>query len=262
MNKSIHRCILLSFLFMLRMDIGFSSPVTIEKRVTAESYPHPDNSFDTGLIESCKVPTSEQLPVCSKYITYPVPEALLSSSVASIREKAVYGAGKNARDREESTGDAGKVEDCGNTVQELECYQKFPPCASNNTEVAFTNETCLPKLNSSCTDYNLWKLHCGIQETVSLATCTSVNSSSHKYQYKYCSDLQGWSSVYLTDWMSIFVTTNAERDIKSFIDFVQDSTCVALYKELKCGEAGRCWHQGTRMEINSTREQCIAVLNW
>ena len=222
----------------------------------------PENPFDTGPIGNCLVPTAEQLPTCSKYINYPVPEALLSETIASIREKAVSGARESAESRELIAGDANMVAGCGSAVEKLECYKKFPSCLNDDTSVEFINENCESQLESSCTEHDsliVYSCSNTNQQGLDLSTCTKATSTP--YDYKYCSSLQGWSDVYLTEWMNVSLI-NSEREIEDFTMFGTSEECTVLYTELKCGEVGRCWHQGTRMEINSTKELCESVLNW
>ena len=253
---------LLSFLVLSLTKTAFTNPLAshvhkLEERSIADP---PENPFDTGPIGSCVVPTAQQLPTCSQYIDYLVPEALLFPTVSSIREKAVYGAKKNAENREATAGDESMATGCGKTVEELECYKNFPSCADNSSTVKYVQENCENKLQQSCTEYNLLTSCRYVEEEpVKLETCNKVSSTS--YDYKYCSKLQGWSTIYLTEWMNVSVI-NAEEDIHSFAMSGTSQQCIDMYTELKCGEAGRCWHQGTRMEINSTRELCESVLNW
>ena len=248
---------------LLIVESGFAIPVVHEhvlKERDAETS-NLDNPFDTGSIETCIIPTAQQLPICSKYIDYPVPEALLNETVVGIREKAVSGAKKNAEDRESTAGNPAMATGCGKTVEELECYKKFPSCEDEGSKVKFVNaDTCKNKLQESCSEHEVLKSSCNTpSESLSLKTCNKVTSTP--YQYDYCSNLQGWSDTYLTEWMNVSVI-NAEKDVASFAMFGTAMQCVNLYAQLKCGEAGRCWSQGTRMEINSTKELCESVLNW
>ncbi len=221
----------------------------------------PENPFDTGPIGNCLIPTPQQLPICSQYINYPVPEALLFETVAGIREKAVTGTRKSAESRESLAGNPIMAEGCGLAVEELQCYQKFPACSNNSTTVVFKNVSCEAKLQDGCSVHESLKYICSgtVQQSLQLEKCIKVSTTP--YNYKYCSNLQGWSEVYLTEWMNVSVV-NSESDIEAFTMFGTSAGCTALYTELRCGEVGRCWHQGKRMEINSTRELCESVLSW
>lgn len=232
-----------------------------------------ENAFDIGPLSGCKVPTAADLPICHKYINYPVPEVLLSEIVGNIQEKSVDGAKLTAEDLEESaSSDQDKAIECGAIVEQLECYKRFPACVNETTKVSYVTEGCKTKLQTNCSSQFfdiLRDLSCGTADFLAqeddksaampLDTCTKVSSTS--YNYRYCSNLNGWSDVYLTPWMNISVL-NTENDIESFAMFSNNPVCIALYTELKCGEVGRCWDQGTRMEINATQELCNAILNW
>ena len=223
----------------------------------------PDNAFDIGPIDSCIVPTPEQLPTCSQYITYPVPAALLSEKAASIREKAVYGAHRNALSLEENSGSSSTASVCASTIEEIECYQQFPACVDNATMVRFNTTNCENQVVSSCssTTADTLKISCGSNKDVDvpLSTCRPVTESS-TYQYQYCNKLQGWSSIYVTEWMHILLQEE-ENDIES-LSVIVPNLCSSLYTELKCGGVGRCWDQGRRMELNATRELCESVIYW
>lgn len=229
-----------------------------------------ENVFDIGPLSSCKIPTATDLPICSKYINYPVPEVLLSEPTVNILENSIDGARQSAEDLEEAWNDQASALVCGSMVEELECYEKFPACVNDSTRVSYVTENCETKLASSCSSFvfNIRKdFYCGISKFIPegednilpLDTCTKVSSTS--YNYKYCSNLNGWSDVYLTPWMNVSIL-NTEIDIESFTMLSNDQMCIDQYTELKCGEVGRCWNQGTRMEINSTQELCDAVLMW
>ena len=224
----------------------------------------PDNAFDIGPIDSCIVPTSEQLPICSQYITYPVPAALLSEKAASIREKAVYGAYTNAFSLETNSGGSSTANGCASTIEEIECHQQFPACVDNATMVRFNTTNCKNKVVSSCssTTADTLKTTCGSNKDVDvpLSTCRPVTESS-TYQYQYCNKLPGWSSIYVTEWMHILLQEE-ESDIDAFVKVFGLNLCSPLYTELKCGGFGRCWDQGRRMELNATRELCESVINW
>ena len=224
----------------------------------------PDNAFDIGPIDSCMVPTSQQLPICSQYITYPVPAALLSEKAASIREKAVYGAYTNAFSLETNSGGSSTAIGCASTIEEIECHQQFPACVDNATMVRFNTTNCENKVVSSCssTTADTLKTTCGSNKDVDvpLSTCRPVTESS-TYQYQYCNKLPGWSSIYVTEWMHILLQEE-ESDIDAFVKVFRLNLCSSLYTELKCGGFGRCWDQGRRMELNATRELCESVINW
>ena len=220
----------------------------------------PIHPFDLGVLDSCVVPTARQLSNCSKYISHAVPGVLLSDKVLAMKHKSIIGSYNNAYDKEANLGQSTQIQACAEAVLAAECRREFPACAMvNGTRVVqFLTST-------DCMDFSDCQVppFCGGNSTSPLATCYSTSEFTNNYTY--CNTLDGWSSTYITKWIH-YILQEAESDIDAFKALLNnplaEEKCVPLYAELRCGSVGRCYEQGTRVELNATQEVCNALINW
>lgn len=234
---------------------------------SANPVPSVAHPFDLGVLDSCTVPTSQQLSSCDQFIDYAVPGVLLSEKILSIKHKRISAYSIMEMTHESSAGNNSQATACGQLVLRHKCKEEFPPCfTQHNTThkmVMFTPPTpsCMSTGSNPCTYY---EPSCGTTANVSLATC-HLMSELTDYNYSYCSTLTSWSETYITKWMHIFLQ-EVEQEIAEFeTGFISEAArkqCLPLYVELRCGTVGRCSHQGTRVEMNATREVCNSLMNW
>ena len=225
------------------------------------------NPFDVGILDSCVVPTKEQLLNCSKFITHPVPASLLSATVLGIKHKRILGLAQRAMEVETTAGTASKAIPCSESVLEQQCRIEFPNCvdipsvnstSTDNKSVEFISSyNCM---NDEICTYN--EPNCVPNTTVPLASCTPV---ANLPDISYCNTLSGWSNIYITKWMHVQLQ-QVEQDIEEFYNSISNpkarEVCGPYYAELRCGTIGRCSEQGTRVEINATQEICNSLINW
>ena len=241
-------------LLSLLLPLSQASPVS-----TASTH-----AFDLGPLDSCSLPTSQQLSSCSGIVDYDVPSVLLSDKILAIKHKRIAGYWNQGVGNEmEGTGNGTQAEVCGNWILAQKCREEFPPChqtTATNKTVTFSPTSCS---SHPCMEH---EPSCGptASTTVSLTSCHAVSSLTD-YNYKYCSSLSGWSTSYITKWMHVLLQ-EIENDVFEFENtFTHEAAkriCVPLYAELLCGSVGRCSEQGTRAELNATREVCTALMNW
>lgn len=236
--------------------------------IPSSSPPAMSHSFDLGVLDSCVIPTSTQLGHCHQFIDYPVPAVLLSDMLLNIKHQRIMAARTTAYNNEMSAGNVSLADTCAKTALEHNCREEFPPCygmQGNTTHMMVEFAPPGPCLSSGVNPCTYYAPSCGTPSAnVSLTTC-HLTSQLTDYNYTYCSTLSQWSSTYLTKWMHMFLQ-NVEQDIETFSQALNSDAarrvCVPLYAELRCGTVGRCSHQGTRAEMNATREVCNAVMSW
>lgn len=243
----------LGLLFLL-LPLSQASPVS-----TVSTH-----AFDLGPLDSCSLPTSQQLASCSGIVNYDVPSVLLSDKILAIKHKRIAGYWSQGISNEmEGTGNGTQSEICGNWILAEKCRKEFPPChqtTTTNKTVSFSTSSCS---SHPCMNY---EPSCGMSAstTVSLTSCHAV-TSFNDYNYNYCNSLSGWSTSYITKWMHILLQ-EVENDVfefeNTFTSELGKKICLPLYAELLCGSVGRCSEQGTRAELNATSEVCTALMNW
>lgn len=220
----------------------------------------PTHPFDLGVLDSCAIPTAQQLSNCSKYITHAVPRAFLSPKVLTMKHKSILGAYNNAYDKEANLGEASQVQACAEAVLAAECRREFPACSMVNGSRVVQLTT-----SADCMDFSDCQVppSCGENSTSPLATCYPTSEFTNSYVH--CNTLNGWSTTYITKWIH-YILQEAESNIDSFKELLSNpmaqKKCVPLYAELRCGSVGRCSEQGTRLELNATREVCFALIDW
>lgn len=242
--------------YLLQTTVALPA-ATLPRRSTSNTH------FDLGPLDSCVLPTEQELANCSSYVTYPVPASLLSDSLLRIKHKRILGLWERAKNLEMAAGTTSKAIPCANSVLEKQCKIEFPQCMTpgttiNASTVEFTSSpTCMDKI---CSIPEL-EPDCTANATVPLATCYPVTELS---DISRCNELAGWSSTYITKWMHVRLQ-EIEQDIDDFYGSLAGGYaqyCTPLYAELRCGTVGRCSEQGTRTEMNATREACEALMSW
>lgn len=207
------------------------------------------NPLDIGAVYNCTVPTN--LTFCD--INYPVPEAV--NTLAKVTETLI--------ENEYNTFiDLAVTDDCLDEVRELLCVQYFPRCYLEGevVNVEVTGE-CLPSCEKAepvkpC-DF-IFKVNS------SLGDCKLVShyAAETEYTFTVC-DIS--EKRYVTEWMFQYLleTDQELENSKAFLES-SPSACLPDYFDFKCQEVGRCWNQGTRIEMSKNNAECTRLnsLQW
>ena len=222
------------------------------------------NPLSIGRVDNCVSPRTNISTECQGIITWDVPEAM--SSLSSIKDAYIRGI------LEQIDGGA-EDEACTNGIRHMLCIVEYPRCLMNISQVDTAisrEEDCRDRL-SSCTSSRQVFCDFLITDGVALDKCRTIDdyAITYNYNFTFCNRLTSpdWLNTYVTEWMFLYLINIDEEikkiDDKNLLTFPRNTDCEQRYLFFKCNSIGRCWNQGTQIELIVNQSDCEVVRsNW
>ena len=211
----------------------------------------PLHDFDLGPLRCCPRPRNSDIcPEMNEYIP---------CTIASEIERR-----ENRIDGVLATYPSFVEANCTATVRKILCEQNFPTCVINpdgSHEVLLpSGNACKQSLEDDCSIFPLSV----IEEACSLYEPTSTNYSVDNCSAPIITLNHCTVDWYVPEWILQYVKQiDIELDAarKSTLEFLNEN-CWEKFKEVRCKSVGRCWAQGTRLELIISNETCDEALSW
>lgn len=216
-----------------------------------------NNPLNLGYVNSC-VPGVNISTECDDVIDWYIPEPIVS--LASIKDAFISGILDQLQSLE--------GENCLNGIRQALCFIEYPRCLVNSSQVdtAIQQDDCLAMFSSlQCNSQLRGNQFCSFFiQGVTLDQCRTIEEYSITYSHNliYCSELgSDWMGNYVTEWMFAYIR-DIDKEIGLFISLF-DANCRQKYISFQCNSIGRCWNQGTQVELVVNQSDCLEVRdNW